>query len=465
LESEIRFIRRFVMKTKCIFTFFPLYFTLLFILSVAVILSPVLAAGSALDMDVRPENSTLLYRSDGTSTIQIRVIVPDDFPIPDRPPLNLALVLDKSGSMADEGKIDYVRQAAHMLVNRMGPEDRLTIVTYDNRVRVPIGANRVRNRQRFHRIIDGIYPGGRTYLSGGLEEGFRQAKRYRKKGFVSRVILLSDGLANIGLTDPRQLSRRASIMYESGVAVSTFGMGYDFDENLLASMATGGGGSYHYISRPGDILAALQREFNMASRTVASGVEIIIRPMDGCRFDSAPGHGWRLEGGSAIIGLGDLSAGETRTLMARLSVPTRSLGDQSVADIAIRYRDPLTGKTSTLDRPPVSLEVVDDPSVYRENYDIEVQEKKAVIESNAMMEEAARKVDRGDRDGALSIIRKVMGALKSSPAASAPALQQEMERANEYGGRLEGLDDMAPAEVKEMQKDLKYRGYQELHQQ
>jgi hypothetical protein len=229
-------------------------------------------------------------------------------------------------------------------------------------------------------------------------------------------------------------------------------------------MATGGGGSYHYISRPGDILAALQREFKMAASTVASGVEIIIRPMDGCRFDSAPGHGWKLEGGSAVIGLGDLSAGETRTLIARMIVPTGNLGDKSVADVAIRYRDPVTGRTSTMDRAPVVLNVVDDPSVHRESFDIKVQEKKAVIESNVMMEEAARKVDRGDRDGALSIIQKVMGALKSSPAASAPTLQQEMERANEYGSRLEGLDDMAPAEVKEMQKGLKYRSYQELHQ-
>ena len=452
------------MKTKTIFTITTLYFTMLFLLSLAVILSPLLAAGSGLNMDVRPENSTLLYRSNGTSTIQIRVVAPDDLPLPDRPPLNLALVLDKSGSMGEEGKMDFVRQAAHMLVNRMGPEDILTIVTYDNQVRVPISARRVKDNQQFHRIIDGIYPGGRTYLSGGLEEGFRQAKRYRKKGYVSRIILLSDGLANVGVTDFRQLSRRAGTMYESGIAVSTFGMGYEFDENLLAAMATGGGGSYHYISRPGDILAALKREFNMAASTVASGVEIIIRPMDGCRFESAPGHGWKLEGSSAVIGLGDLSAGETRTLMARMIVPTGNLGDQGVADVAIRYRNPVTGKTSRYEQAPIILSIVDDPSVHRENIDIKVQEKKAVIETNAMMDEAAKKVDEGDRDGARSIIQKVMGALKASPAASAPAVQEEMERAQEYSGRIDGMDDMDPAEVKEMQKDLKYRSYQELHQ-
>jgi len=442
---------------------FDFFFALLLI-SAAIVLFPPFSEGSALDMEVTPENRTLLYRSDGTSTVQIRVIASDDSPLPDRRPLNLALVLDKSGSMEKEGKIDFVRQAARMLVNRLGPEDILTLVTYENRVRVPIPARRVSDRQIFHRIIDGIYPGGRTFLSGGLEEGFKQARRFRRKGYVSRVILLSDGLANIGLLDPVKLSQRTGVMYESGVTVSTFGMGFDFDENLLAAMATGGGGNYYYISRPGDILAAFKREFDMAAGAVASGVEIIIRPFPGCRFQTVPGHEWRLERESAVIGLGDLSAGESRTLMAQMSVPTGNLGDQGVAEVLVRYRDPVTGKIARLEEAPVVLKVVDDPSVHRKSLDLKVNEKKAVIESSTMMGEAARKVDQGDRDGALTIIRKVMGKLKASPAASAAAIQEEMERAREYGGRIEVIDDMTSSEINGMQKDQKYRSYQELNQ-
>lgn len=435
------------------------------LMTLAILLTSMSSRALALNMDVRPENSTVLYEGDGSSTIQIRIIAPDIMPLPDRPPLNLALVLDRSGSMRDEGKMDHVRQAAHMLIDRLGSDDILTIVTYNNRVQVPVSASRVTNRQKFHRIVDEIYADGRTFLSGGLEEGFKQARRQRRKGMVSRVILLSDGLANVGTTDIGKLRRRASSMYEDGISVSTFGMGYDFDEDLLASMASGGGGSYYYISRPNDIVAALKREFNMVARTTASGVEIIIRPLEGTRFETAPGHSWKFEGSSAVIGLGDLSAGEARTLMARVNVPTGRIGDQEVAQVTVRYKDPVTGKTVSESGGAVSLSVVDDPRRHQESFDTSVQERKAVIESNVMMEEAARRVDEGDRAGAKSIIKKIFGTLSSAPEPSAPAVRAEMERLQEYSGKLDDLDSMAPGEVQEMQKDQKYRSYKELHQQ
>ncbi|MDT8394939.1 MAG: VWA domain-containing protein [bacterium] len=433
--------------------------------AMAMLLTMMCSQALALNMDVRPENTTVLYEGDGSSAIQVRVIAPDILPSPDRPPLNLALVLDRSGSMGEEGKMEHVLQAAHMLVDRLGPDDILTIVTYNNRVHVPVSACRVTNRWKLHRIIDEIRAEGRTFLSGGLEEGFRQAKRQRRKGTISRVVLLSDGLANVGVTDIGQLRRRASSMYEDGVSVSTFGMGYDFDEDLLASMANGGGGSYHYLSRPGDIVAALTREFNMMARTSASGVEIIIRPLGGARFETAPGHSWKLEGSSAVIGLGDVSAGETRTLMAKLNVPTGRIGNQEVAEVSVRYTDPASGKVFRESTEAVSLAVIDDPRRYRESFDAGVQEKKAVIETNVLMEEAARKVDGGDRAGAMSIIRKAVGALMAAPSPEAPAVKMEMERIKTYSDKLDDLDTMAPGKVREMQKDQKYRSYQQLNQQ
>lgn len=421
------------------------------------------ALALAMGLDVRPENRTILVPGPGFGNIQIRVTAPDIVPHTDRPLLNLALVIDKSGSMNDEGKMEFARQAAHQLVNQLGKDDILSIVTYDQSVRVVWPARRVTDRQRLHQIIDSIYPGGRTFLSGGLEKGYRQARVGRRKGYLNRVLLISDGLANVGVVDRDDLRRRAGEMAERNISVSTFGVGYEFDEDLLARVARGGGGSYYYISNPSDMAAALKREFQMASSTVATDVEIIIRLLGDCRFDSATGHSWRTEGSTVVIGLGDLSAGESRTLMARLNVPVEVMGDLKVADISVRYRDPKSGNRLTRDPAPVSLEVVKDPGIFQESFDDRVRENRSVLESSADMDEAARMVDKGDREGAISTLKKAVGALMSTP--STPATRAEIRRNETYQDQIQQMDGMEENEVREMQKGIKYRSYQNLYQQ
>ncbi len=293
-------------------------------------------------LDVRSENRRVLVPGPGDGTIQIQVIAPDDPVIrTDRPRLNLALVIDRSGSMAEARKLDFVKTAAHHLVDMMGPDDLLSIVTYSQQVEIPWPSRPVgRDREELHRIISGLYPGGSTFLSGGLEEGFRQAKAGKRKGTLNRVLLLSDGLANVGVTNRGALRERAGDMAENGISVSTFGVGNDFDEELMTMVAGGGGGNYRYLGDPERIVAALESEFHTASRTAASEVEIIIRLKRDCRFGSVLGRDWRRDGDAYVIRLGDLSAGERRTVFARLNVAGERTGLREVGDVALRYRDP-----------------------------------------------------------------------------------------------------------------------------
>ena len=216
----------------------------------------VLGAASApaapLALDVRSENRTVLIPGPGDGTIQIQVVAPD---LPevriDRPRLNLALVIDRSGSMSEARKLDFVKTAAHQLVDMMAPDDILSIVAYDHHVQVPWPSRPVgRDRTQLHQIIAGLYPGGATYLSGGLEEGYRQAKCGRRRGSLNRVLLLSDGLANRGVVSRGDLRERAAVMSEKGISVSTFGVGHHFDEELMMMVAGGGGGNYRYLDDP-----------------------------------------------------------------------------------------------------------------------------------------------------------------------------------------------------------------------
>ncbi len=319
------------------------------------------------------------------------------------------------------------------------------------------------NRDALHRLIAGIYPGGSTFLSGGLEEGFRQAMEGRRGGCLNRVLLLSDGLANVGVIHRGALREIAGNMARQGVSVSTFGVGNDFDEELMAGAAAAGGGNYRYLGDPEGIVAALERELHSASRTYASEVEIIIRLRRDCRFGSVVGREWRREGDSYVIRLGDLPAGERRTVFANLNVAGDRTGQREVGEVALRYRDPSSGKTVTAAPTTVFLELVRDERLHREGFDRSVQERKAVAQSSVMVQEAARLADEGKKDKAREMLGKAAAGLSAAPAS--PAVKAEMERAAEYGNRLDTMGDMSSEEAKGVQKSIKYRSNRQILEQ
>jgi len=430
----------------------------------AVLLGAAGAQSAPLMLDVRSENRTVLVPGPGDGTIQIQVIAPDAPAVPaDRPRLNLALVIDRSGSMAEARKLDFVKTAAHHLVDMMGPDDLLSIVAYSQQVQVPWPSRPVgRDRSDLHRIIAGLYPGGSTFLSGGLEEGFRQATAGKRRGTLNRVLLLSDGLANVGVTNRGVLRERAGEMAEKGISVSTFGVGNDFDEELMTRIAGGGGGNYLYLGDPERIVAALESEFRTASRTAASEVEIILRLRRECRFGSVLGRDWRRDGDSYVIRLGDLSAGERRTVFAKVNVAGDGIGLREVGDVALRYRDPATSKGTTTSSKAVSLELVRDEQAYREGFDRSVQEKRAVAEANVLMQEAARLADQGKKEEAKGMLGKAAAGLAAAP--SSPAVRAEMDHAERYKDSLDTMGDMSSESAKGAQKAIKYRAYETLQQ-
>jgi Ca-activated chloride channel family protein len=319
-----------------------------------------------------------------------------------------------------------------------------------------------RDREELHRIISGLYPGGSTFLSGGLEEGFRQAKAGKRRGTLNRVLLLSDGLANVGVTDRRALRERAGDMAENGISVSTFGVGNDFDEELMSMVAGGGGGNYRYLGDPERIVVALTSEFHVASRTAALEVEIIIRLKRDCRFGSVLGRDWRRDGDAYVIRLGDLSAGDRRTVFARLNVAGERTGLREVGDVALRYRDPLTSKGITTSSKGVSLELVRDERVYLEGFDRSVQEKRAVAEASVLVQEAARLADQGKKKEAKGMLGKAAAGLAAAPPS--PAVRAEMDHADRYRNRLDTMGDMSSESAKRAQKEIKYHAYETLQQ-
>src|SRR3954453_4201498 len=166
----------------------------------------------------------------------------------DRLPVNLAFVLDRSGSMSGE-KIDLARRTITEAVGRLGERDRFSVIAYDDQVDVVIPGTSATAAARNDAVsrLSSIDARGSTNLSGGWLRGAEEVAAGLLADGVNRVLLLTDGLANKGIIDATELAKHAGELRARGVSTTTFGIGADFDEVLLQGMADAGGGHFYFV--------------------------------------------------------------------------------------------------------------------------------------------------------------------------------------------------------------------------
>lgn len=271
--------------------------------------------------------------------LAITVTAPNDGgDVMDRP-VDLSVVIDASGSMSAQGKIEYARQAARMLASSLDRDDRFSLVVFNDAARTLIPAVPVDDPSALHRAIDGIYEGGGTNLYAGLEQGADQVRSSLRPGMVGRVVVLSDGHANVGLTSAAAFERFSAELSATGVAVSAIGLGRDYNEDLLAKMADLGGGSYDYVDDPRELAGVLADELERTASVVARGVRVKVKlppnvePLDVIGWDATrEADGWSLW-------LGDVYAGETRKIITRVRVGAAPEGELAVASVSADYHD------------------------------------------------------------------------------------------------------------------------------
>ena len=163
-----------------------------------------------------------------------------------RTPLNLAVVLDKSGSMTG-AKLEKTKQAAMQLVDRLAPNDIFSLVIFSDTAQVLLPAQKVEDKDALKEKIQSIEANGSTALYAGVKMGADQIQEYFSSKRINRVILLSDGLANVGPSSPRQLRLLGSDLAERGISVTTIGVGDDYNEDLMAGLAEASDANYYYV--------------------------------------------------------------------------------------------------------------------------------------------------------------------------------------------------------------------------
>lgn len=293
-------------------------------------------------MDFSLSTDRSLIRANGNSNryVVVRFTAPPSEQRRSRPPVNVAFVIDRSGSMSGE-KIKLAKQAVQTAVSLLRPTDRFAIVTYDELIEVvaeSTGATSEAKRNAAQ-ALKPVDARGSTNLGEGWLRGCEQVAAIQDERYVSRVLLLTDGLANQGITDPEELRRHAGALRERGIMTTTIGLGEGFNEALLRSMSLAGGGNFYFVERAEQILdtmtSELQETLDIVAREVTltvSGPNILTVEALTDAIVERNEQAWR-------VILGDAVADQDFDMVLRVNFPTGELRHQTTAQIVLDDRD------------------------------------------------------------------------------------------------------------------------------
>ena len=351
-----------------------------------------------------------------------------------RSPLNVALVIDRSGSMSGE-KLAFAQQAACHALDRLDVHDRVAVVAYDDQVKLLSPGVAVSDAARvdLKRQINALRPGGQTDLEGGWMRGAQEVAAQATLQKVSRVLLLTDGLANVGITDREELTRHARELAQRGVSTTTLGVGADYDQELLEAMATEGGGHYYFIGHPRDIPSHFGQEMGEMLTVVARETVLSLEIPTSMAVELLNDLPHERDGGLLRLFLRDMFAGERKAFYLKVLTPPGAAGTVLTLNARLLFvtcagRN-LFAEASAPFR--YGSGAADAPR------DQALPKRAGEVEMSAATARALRLEQEGRRGEAAAMLRRTLASV--APSLPPPAAAAYAQAAAEIG---EGLTDM-----------------------
>lgn len=421
---------------------------------------PVRVKKGTVTMTVALSNQNILMPGKGKVHVAVDLKATNKSPNK-RLPMNLALVIDRSGSMRGE-KIQKTREAARHLIKQLSDKDRIAIVSYSDHVRVDLPSQFASKevKEKALNAISRIHAGGSTNLSGGLFRGQSEVQKNMATGQINRVIVMSDGLANRGIVDTKALSQHTQKGAQRGVSVSTMGVGTDYNEDLMTAVADHGSGNYYFIKESKEIANVFTQELKKMFSTVAQNASVELLLDDGVDLKQVFGYTFRRQGDKVVIPLAELFAGQKRSILIELQVPLVREGKMPIGQAKFRYSDVLANGKETLADAKLTVNVTKNKQLVERTRNRSVEERIGEVQvANAMNTAAnlvkegrfgeAKKVLRRQRSMTMSQSRKMGGSKRLKKQA------KDLEKLEVLFNEAEAAPASAPAAI----KATKTKGY------
>jgi Ca-activated chloride channel family protein len=411
---------------------------ILLTIGLATSLAANLFAGETLQLKLVPERDYVVKNSPQEIVVKIDLSAIAGRQKSRRTPLNLAVVLDKSGSMTG-AKLEKTKQAAMQLVDRLTPNDIFSLVIFSDHAEVLVSAQKVEDKDSLKEKIESIEAGGSTALYAGVKMGADQLQEFFSEKRINRVILLSDGLANVGPSSPRQLRQLGSNLSEKGISVTTIGVGDDYNEDLMAGLAEASDANYYYVQDTEKLPEIFAKELGEMLAVAARDVRIEIICPDGVKPLGFIGRAEKFENQKSTVNLSQFTTGQNRYLFLRCLVN----GDQpEVARVNVNYKDELSDGSDQSASGIAKIVFTDDQKISEKSVNGTVVAQKELMLTAVAKDEAIAQADAGNYQQAATILKAQSDALNfayaAAPASVQGQIRAETNNLDTFSGRIGG---------------------------
>ena len=328
-----------------------------------------------------------------------------------RPAVNLAIVLDRSGSMAGQ-KLERAKDAAIEALRHLGPMDMFSVVVYDHNVSTVVTAQHAKNIEWIEGRIRQIRSGGNTALFGGVSQGAAEVRKNLDGNYVHRIILLSDGIANVGPSSPEDLGRLGAALIKEDISVTTVGVGTDYNEDLMTSLSQNSDGNTYFVESSRDLSRIFTAELGDVLSVVAKKVNIIIELPNGVKPLNIIGREGRIKGRMVELSLNQLYGSQEKYVLIEVEIPGGKSGEKKdIAYVNVSYENPFTQKKETSSG-RVYARFSKDKIKVKKSANIAVQ-KEYYLNLNAISQDKAISLsDKGKKNEAVSELKKSADKLR-----------------------------------------------------